>query len=183
MVMNDGFGSWDHLARRFFGALSPAGPVPADERWAVSYLAEGELALWLRMSGADRRHAVAVAREVVSILGADRARSEVVTAALLHDVGKVESAFGVFARVWITLLGLTAGRSRVLLWAQSSDDIASWRKRVGFYLSHDRLGSELLNKAGSHDLTVRWAAEHHLPPDRWTVDRAIGTALKTADGD
>lgn len=184
VAVNDGFGSWRHLAQRFFGALSPAGPAPADERWAAGHLLDGELALWHRMSGADRRHAVGVARDAVSLLGADQVRREVVAAALLHDVGKVESAFGVFARVWITLAARAAGRSRLLRWTQfSEDNRSSWRERVGLYLAHDQLGGELLEKAGSNELTVRWAAEHHLPSDRWTVDSAIGAALKAADGD
>ena len=95
-----GFGSWGHLAGRFFGALSPAGPPP-DEEWALSSLLDGEQVLWHRMSGPDRRHAVGVARETVRLLrGLVSARGlatrEVVAAALLHDVGKVESGLGTF---------------------------------------------------------------------------------------
>jgi hypothetical protein len=51
------------------------------------------------------------------------------------------------------------------------------------YLTHDRLGADLLQGAGSRELTVSWAAEHHLAPERWTVDATIGAALKAADGD
>ncbi len=38
------------------------------------------------------------------------------------------------------------------------------------YLAHDRLGAELLQRAGSNELTTTWAREHHLSPARWTVD-------------
>jgi hypothetical protein len=51
------------------------------------------------------------------------------------------------------------------------------------YLTHDRLGADLLRVAGSEPLTVAWAGEHHLPPEQWSVDRATGDALKAADGD
>jgi len=37
--------------------------------------------------------------------------------------------------------------------------------------------------AGSAPLTVAWAAEHHLPPEDWTVPATIGRALKDADDD
>ena len=94
-----GFGSWRHLAVRFFGALSPAGPSPTDEAWAVGSLLEGEQALWWRMSGPDRRHAVGVARETMRLLQLNEPPREVVAAALLHDVGKVESSLGTFSRV------------------------------------------------------------------------------------
>jgi len=185
MGTNGGFGSWRHLAGRFFAALLPFGPAPADERWALEHLLTGERELWHRMSGPDRRHAVGVARDTIHLLGADRARREVVAAALLHDVGKVESSFGTMARVVVTFAALAVGRSRLLRWAgePSGDGHPSLRARVGLYLAHDRLGAELLKGAGSQALAVSWSAEHHLPPERWTVDATIGTALKAADGD
>jgi hypothetical protein len=51
------------------------------------------------------------------------------------------------------------------------------------YLSHDALGAQLLRQAGSRELTILWAREHHLEPARWTVDARLGAALKAADGD
>jgi hypothetical protein len=185
VATNGGFGSMRHLAGRFFGALVPIGPPAADESWAVNHLLEGEQGLWRRMSGPDRRHAVGVARDTIALLGPDQSRREVVAAALLHDVGKVESSFGTFARVWITFAAMFVGRSRLIRWAGTPPDDRrpSWRARVGLYLTHDRLGAQLLERAGSQVLTVSWAAEHHLAPELWTVDATIGDALKAADGD
>lgn len=184
MGTNRGFGSWHHLAARFFSALVPIGPRSADEAWARDHLLNGERELWQRMSGPDRRHAVGVARGTIRLLGPDEARRDVIAAALLHDVGKVESSFGTFSRVFVTLGALAAGRPRLLRWAgESSGGDPSLRARVGLYLTHDRLGASLLQDAGSEALTVSWAAEHHLAPERWTVDAAVGTALKAADGD
>jgi hypothetical protein len=184
-VANNGFGSWRHLAARFFAAVLPIGPASADESWAVAHLLDGERDLWHRMSGPDRRHAVGVARDTIRLLGSDQAPRAVVASALLHDVGKVESSFGTFARVWVTVAAVAFGRSRLLRWAgePSGNGRPSRRVRVGLYLTHDRLGAELLERAGSQALTVSWAAEHHLSPDRWTVNPTIGAALKAADGD
>jgi hypothetical protein len=185
-MASHGFGSWGHLAGRFFGALSPAGPSPSDEDWALSSLLEGEQVLWHRMSGPDRRHAVGVARETVRLLGPGPQPREVVAAALLHDVGKVESGLGTYARVGVTLAAMGAGRTRVLNWAGSPPSRPgrpSWRARVGMYLAHDRLGADLLQGAGSNELTSTWAREHHMPKARWTVDSRVGDALKEADGD
>ena len=161
-----------HLAVRFVGALDPRGPAPVEESWATANLLPGEVALWRRMSGPDRRHAVAVAREVVSALG-EAATRPVVAAGLLHDVGKVDVGLGTLARVPATLLGLVAGRERA----------ARGRGRVARYLRHDAIGAELLAAAGADALTVAWAREHHLPADRWSVEPALGAALKAADGD
>ncbi|MCU1484332.1 MAG: hypothetical protein JWN67_1078 [Actinomycetia bacterium] len=154
-----------HLARRFFGSLRPGGPSAVDEAWARSQLLPGEVDVWARMSGADRRHAAGVAREVAR---SHDARA-VVAAALLHDSGKVVSGLGTFARVGATLVGAVRGR-----------DVGG---RIGQYLRHPQLGAELLAAAGSDPLTVAWTAEHHLPPDRWSVPPDVAFALKAADDD
>jgi len=180
-----GFGSWAHLAGRFFGALSPAGPSPADQAWALGLLAEGEQALWWRMSGPDRRHAVEVAKLVAESLGPEPPPRKVLAAALLHDVGKVEPSLGTFSRVAVTLAAIAFGRTRLLAWsaAAPAEGGGSWRKRTGQYLSHDELGAQLLREAGSDDFTVTWAREHHLPQERWSLDARVASALKAADGD
>lgn len=153
-----------HLAKRFFGALSPAGPKEADEAWVRDVLSEAELALWRRMSGPDRRHAVGVAR-VVARTHPDR---PVLAAALLHDVGKVESGLSTLERVPVTL---------ARPWRDRTPE--RWRR----YYDHPRLGAALLDHAGSDPLTVAWTAEHHLPPARWTLPPDVANALKSADDD
>jgi hypothetical protein len=185
MASSQGFGSWRHLAGRFFGALSPAGPSPDDEAWALGPLLEGERILWRRMSGPDRRHAVSVARGTINLLAPDEPPPEVVAAALLHDVGKVEASLGTFARVGVTLAALTVGRGRLLRWAGPAlrPGNPSRRARVGLYLTHDQLGAQMLEAAGSRPLTICWAGEHHLEPARWTIDTRLAAALKAADGD
>jgi putative nucleotidyltransferase with HDIG domain len=155
-----------HLARRFFGALAPGGPSEADEAWVGSLLSEAELALWRRMSGADRRHAAGVARRV----GVTHTERAVLVAALLHDVGKVESGLDTFERVPATLARPFAERAPVP---------ERWRR----YYRHPELGAELLELAGSDPLVVAWAREHHSPPAKWTVPADVGTALKSADDD
>lgn len=158
-----------HLARRFVGSLRPGRPSPDDEAWVAATLNHGELGLWRRMSHADRRHAVVVARRVAEALGPEGATRAVLAAALLHDVGKVVSDLGPFRRVAATLAAMS-GTSRVP---------TSFRQ----YLAHDRLGADLLERAGSHPLAVAWAGEHHRPPERWSVPAPLGRALKAADDD
>jgi hypothetical protein len=137
------------------------------------------------MSGPDRRHAVDVARGTVRLLSPSEPPREVVAAALLHDVGKVESALGTFARVGVTLGALAFGRTRLVTWGGKARRRRrpSLRARTAVYLTHDCVGAELLEKAGSDSLTVSWACDHHLGPARWSVDHRFGAALKQADGD
>jgi hypothetical protein len=170
--MNHAVHLW-HLVRRFFGSLRPGGPPSVDESWATAHLLPGEVDLWVQMSGADRRHAVAVARQVAPT---DR---EVVAAALMHDVGKIEAGLGPFGRSAATVCAAAVGHARVAAWSNRS----GWRGRFGRYVLHPDLGGLLLAGAGSHPLTMAWATEHHRPPERWTVPADIGAVLKAADDD
>jgi hypothetical protein len=177
------FGSARHLASRFAGSLWPGGPNAAGEAWARRWLTPGERDIWTRLPGPDRRHAVGVGHRVADSLGdADGAGvpREVLAAALLHDAGKIESGFGTFGRVGVTLVAAGVGRARVAAWA---DRPAGWLRRAGRYVRHDELGAALLGGAGSHPLTSAWAREHHLPSSQWTIDTRMGEILKAADDD
>jgi hypothetical protein len=170
-----GFG---HLARRFVGSLRPGGPPEAEERWVQDQLLPGEAALWARMSGPDRRHAAVVARRVERALGNDASRP-VLAAALLHDVGKVESGLRTYGRVIATMSAKVAGPDMAHAWRRQR----GFARRVGLYLLHADLGADLLALSGSDPLTVAWTREHHLPEEDWTLPRPVADALKAADDD
>lgn len=167
-----------HLVKRFFGSILPIGPKPDDDAWAREHLLDAEQEVWDRMSRVDRRHAVGVARRAEAALGEEATRP-VVAAALLHDCGKVVSGLGTYGRVIATLSVKLAGHDIAMAWSETR----GFTRRVGLYVEHPRLGADLLGMAGSAPLTVAWTAEHHLPPEDWTVPREIGDALKAADDD
>lgn len=170
--------STGHLVRRFVGSLVPGGPSAADQAWVDELLLPGEVLLWRRLSGPDRRHAVGVARHVERSLGHEATRP-VLAAALLHDVGKLESGLRTYGRVVATVSAKVAGPEMAHTWRRQR----GFARRVGLYLLHAEIGADLLELAGSYALTVAWAREHHLPPEQWTVPAGIGTALKAADDD
>jgi hypothetical protein len=192
-----GFGSLRHLGERFVMSLSPLPPSVADEAWAIRWLNPGERDVWARQSNADRRHAIGVARTVASSLGdADGSgvAREVLAAALLHDVGKIVCGLGTFARVGVTVVASLLGRDAVAAWAGGPGSTSSaagavsaparaWKRRAGLYVTHDRLGADLLVAAGSAPFTVTWTRAHHQPEETWTLDPALTAVLKAADGD
>jgi len=169
-----------HLISRFFGSLWPGGPNPEQTEWAESQLLAGEVDLWRRMSGPDRRHAAGVARRVQRSLG-DEATRPVLAAALLHDVGKTEAGVGTYGRVIATVSGAAIGRDQGTItdWTRTR----GFTRKVGLYLQHPKLGGDLLAMAGSDPLTEAWARQHHLPEDDWTIPVDVGQALKAADDD
>ncbi|CAN5831606.1 HD domain-containing protein [soil metagenome] len=167
-----------HLAKRFVGSLVPVGPRSSDREWAEARLLDGERDVWRRMSRVDRRHACGVARRVEKALGPEVSRP-VLAAALLHDCGKVVSGLGTYGRVVATLSASVAGHEQAAAWSETR----GFTRRVGLYVEHPRLGADLLGLAGSAPITIAWAGEHHLPPERWTVPVDVGAALKAADDD
>src|SRR4051794_16770050 len=171
-------GTWSHLARRFFGSLRPGGPRKRDDERACSQMLAGEVALWRRMPNADRRHAVGVAREVERALGAEATRP-VLAAALLHDVGKIESGLRTYGRVMATLCGQMVSRETAKAWTLGR----GFTRRVGLYLLHPDLGGDLLGMAGSDPLTETWTREHHRRQEDWTLPSHVADALKAADDD
>ena len=170
--------SASHLIKRFFGSLRPGGPGEHAETWVAARLLPGELALWRRMSGPDRRHAVGVAERVERALGHEATRP-VLAAALLHDVGKIESGLGTYGRVVATMSAKVAGAEMASAWRRQR----GYARKVGLYLQHDEIGGDLLELAGSDALTVAWTREHHRPSSEWTLEPSIANALKAADDD
>lgn len=129
------------------------------------------------MSNPDQRHAVEVARGVASEL--PNTTDAVMAAALLHDVGKVDSRLRTPARIVATLF-----------WAVVPDDLADrWldtsglRRRFASYRRHPEIGEQLLLEAGASAQTASWAADHHKPRERWRIDAEAGDVLKRCDDD
>lgn len=150
-----------HLARRFFQSILDRGPEAAEEDWLMGLFSKAEAALYAQMSAADRSHALRSAR--CPALADDAQR----VAAALHDVGKVRAGLGTWARVGATVVGVF---SPGLL-----------RGRWADYRDHPRLGAQMLRNAGSAELTLIWAAEHHLPLAKSSLPPDVATALAAAD--
>jgi predicted HD phosphohydrolase len=127
-----------HLGRRFVSSLSRREPGVADVAWVDSHLLAGERDLWQRMSAADRRHSITVARRFEAL--GPWSRDEM-AAALLHDVGKIDSGLGTCGRVVATIVGPRTARFRR-------------------YHDHETIGADMLAAAGSTDVTVELVRGH-----------------------
>jgi hypothetical protein len=123
-----------HLARRFFTSLSTKPPLTQDVAWVNEKLLLSEFELWKRMKTPDQRHSIEVARRFTE-LHPSFTRDEV-AAALLHDVGKIESQLGVIGRVVATIVGPIGTKFRC-------------------YHDHEIIGLKLCRDAGSSSETIR----------------------------
>jgi hypothetical protein len=172
-----------HLSRRFVGALSRTPPPVAEREWAAAVLGPLAYEQWARMPNHDQRHSLGVARGVEEQLaGTEHAGDERwMAAALLHDIGKLDSRLGVYGRVAATVCGAVAGRDMADAWSERS----GFTRRVGLYLRHPELGADRIRIAGGPEEAARWAAAHHTP-DAWPstgIPDPVVAALAAADDD
>jgi putative nucleotidyltransferase with HDIG domain len=163
-----------HLLRRFVSSLRARPLDEADLEFVRRSLRPEELDCWERLGRADRAESVATGRAVARTLGAD-ADPRWIAAALLHDVGKAETTFGVIRRSVATVVATGVGARRA----------RTWRGAFGRYVNHDELGASRLREAGARPEAVAWAAAHHRA-ERWSetgVPVEICEILAAADGE
>ena len=159
-----------HLAQRTLWSLRSPKPKPSEEAWLLSLLSAKETLLYRSMSMTDRAHAILCARAV------EHRGAEVAVASALHDVGKTPSGLGTPGRVIASVAALTTYDQ-----ARSWKGTGGLKGRIGMYLHHSELGAAALEEAGSSDLAIAWARDHHLPLDQQQIDTELAAELKAAD--
>jgi putative nucleotidyltransferase with HDIG domain len=119
----------------------------ADREEARAHLAPPLAELFLRMPVRDQAHALRVMRRL------DSSEPLLCQAALLHDVGKIESPLGTPGRSLVVLANAT-GTTELLV------RLPGIGPRVQRYIDHPRLGADLLRSAGADGPLVQIVAEH-----------------------
>ena len=146
-----------HLAGRFFRSLMSRRPGVDQQRSVAAHLSPIEAEIFWRQPVPDQDHAM---RGVEHITASAPARSDLVRAFLLHDVGKRHARLGTLRRSLVTALALVrlpVGR------------------RGRAYLDHAAAGAAELEALGCEPLVVAFARHHHAPcpagvPDAdWSV--------------
>ena len=135
-----------HLIARFFDVLSAPPLRPAEQAEVAALLRSSEeQKMFWEQPAADQRHGLGAARHVAAQLSS---RTELIRAALLHDVGKRHARLGIVGRVIASLIGGAGRRGR---------------GRVRQYLEHGVLGAGDLEGCGAELVVVEYARAHHGP--------------------
>jgi hypothetical protein len=147
------------LAKRFLDTVQPAGLSAAERTWAQSLLTREEFGLWSQLSPYDQRHCVKVAQGVHRRLAATQyaGDSRWLSVAIMHDIGKLESNLGPHERMLATVAGRTVKLSTAARWASTARGLTM---RVGKYLVHGALGSEMIRAAGGREELALWSSVH-----------------------
>lgn len=141
-----------HLIKRFVGSVTSV-PLSVSERVEIAtVLLPAENTLFEQLSKQDQRHAVQVLRRFD--FSASDAPMAARRAAVLHDIGKIDSGLGTVMRVAASIIG-----PRTDLFRR--------------YHEHERIGAEMLVAVGSDPLTVKLL--------RGEGDARLVIALREAD--
>jgi hypothetical protein len=129
-----------HLSHRFFEVLGARRLDDAETALAREWLGSDLWPLFDSQQISDQRHGFNAGKKL-----AGTARRDLVVAAMLHDVGKVDSSLGVIGRTIATVL-MALG---VLMTA-----------RMRRYRDHGLLGAMKLEAAGAPSIAVLFARHH-----------------------
>jgi hypothetical protein len=148
------FSSAAYRARQFLLALR-AQPLTADElALARSILTPDQMNLFLQMQFSEQRHALNVLR---TLQGWGESDPDLLTAALLHDVGKIRAPLRLWERVLI-VLGQTFAPRRVSAWGDAPP--RGWRRPFVVAERHPAWGGELASEAGTSPRAVSLILHH-----------------------
>jgi hypothetical protein len=143
-----------HRAWQFFRALFARPLAPAEWEEIELVLTGAQQALFLSMSTGDQRHSLHVMR---TLLARGKTSRDLLTAGLLHDVGKSRCRLRLSERPVVVLIQLcrpiTARR-----WGTASPD--GWRRPFVVYEQHPEWGAAMAAAASCTPLTT-WLIRHH----------------------
>jgi predicted HD phosphohydrolase len=156
-----------YRSRQFFRYLRAS--INDDEGDEVArLLSPRESALFFAMTARDQRHSLDVLHR---LHGQGQTDSELLSAALLHDVGKGR------IRLWhrVAYVLIRAACPRLL--RRSASGRSSWRGALMAIANHAERGASLVQAAGSSDEVVR-LIRYHESPDGGDARQAL---LRAAD--
>ncbi len=130
---------------------------PVDFALAAAVLSPAEMALFRRLRRGEQLHSLRVLRAVQAAGETDPA---LLTAALLHDVGKTVGPFTLPERVLVVLVRKFAPGA-FTRWG--AVEPRGWRRPFAISICHPVWSAELLAAAGSSPLAVELARRHADP--------------------
>ncbi len=150
---------------------------PVDDALARQYLTPPLYELYRRMRRSERQHSLRLLRD---LLAAGHTHPDLLTAALLHDVGKSRVRFSLPEKVLVVLVKAGAPR-RYRAW--SNGPAQGWRLPFAVSEQHPLWGAEMAAAAGASPLTatlIRRHAEALTSPPRDETERLL-LALQEVD--
>ncbi|CAG0991481.1 hypothetical protein ANRL2_03230 [Anaerolineae bacterium] len=130
--------------------------LPLDEQCAKSYLSEAQFALFKTMPRSERQHHL---RVLEKLLKKGQNHPALITAALLHDVGKTRARFTIIERILVVLVKKFLPR-QFELWANG--EAKGWQQPFVMSAKHPEWGAEMVAAAGGDAMVVELIRQHQI---------------------
>ncbi len=151
---------------QFWQALL-ASPSANDLELVRSVLSPEQIRLFELMQSEEQVHCIKVARR---LLEKQHDHPDLLAAALLHDVGKINHPLQLWERAWL-VIGNAFFPKQVSRWRREPEMDANkknnWRRAFLVYAQHPVWGAALARKAGASSLCVNLISRHQ---DRYPLD-------------
>jgi hypothetical protein len=136
-----------YRSRQFWNALlSPGKRVPNEA--LLPHLSPTQLILFRRMQPSEQVHSYQIFKHLQT---AGQVTPDLLTAALLHDVGKILAPLSIFDRV-VIVLGKRFFPKAAARWGEGT--LHGWRRPFVVAEQHAGWGADLASQAGATALTV-----------------------------
>lgn len=158
-----------------------SGLRPVDDIQARRYLSQDLFALYCQMRRSERQHSL---RVLNALLAAGYTHPDLLTAALLHDVGKIRYPFSIPEKVLVVLVKATLPHT-YQRWGQQwqPGSRAFWQRPFAISVQHPDWGAVMAADAGASPLACALIRDHARPvsdPPQTEADRLL-TALQAED--
>lgn len=150
---------------------------PVEDEQARKHLTPALYMLYTRMRRSERQHSL---RVLHALLAEDHTDADLLTAGLLHDVGKTRASFSIPEKVLVVLVKALAP-SLYHRWGQGAP--RGWRRPFAVSVQHPDWGADMVKAAGGSPTAaelVRRHADHLSTPPQTDVEHLLA-ALQSAD--
>ncbi|MCX8062888.1 MAG: HD domain-containing protein [Anaerolineales bacterium] len=170
--------NWRYRVWQFWNALW-AEPRSEDRQFVKQFLSAELIGLFERLDRSEQAHAVRVCRR---LMAEGETSPILLTAALLHDIGKICYPLQLWERVWIVLFAWISRKLGIKLKLTNEDlesvsGVTWWKRPVVVGQFHPQWGAEMLRNQGVDERIV-WLVEHHQDTDGINFDSPEGVWLR-----
>jgi hypothetical protein len=160
-----------HRTRQFWNAL-PGHPRRVESEALFLHLIPDQVVLFRRMRPSEQAHAWQVFERLKA---AGQNNPDLLTAALLHDIGKILVPLSLPERV-IIVVGKHFFQQRAMRWSEGAPN--RFRRLFIVAEHHPEWGADLAGQAGAASRSVDLIRHHQDPP---AVDDPLLAVLQAAD--
>jgi putative nucleotidyltransferase with HDIG domain len=171
-----------YRSRQFWRAIS-TGPSQGEIDLVSSILTDTQIELFLRMQPSEQAHSIQVMN---ALRDQGEENPDLLTAALLHDIGKTCTPLRVWERVLIVIVRAVC-ENCVHKWGSSNEanlqDGPGWRRAFIVAEQHPAWGAELAARCGTSSLAVSLIARHQerVDPEAGGEEEVLLRKLQAVD--